>query len=246
MPIHDWTRVSAGIFHAFHHDWITDLSRALNGGILPEDYYALPEQIAGGMGPDVLTLRHPESADGSNSESSGGGVLLAETPPKVSMRITSEAGRYAAKAKGVVIRHASGHHVVAMIEIVSPGNKSSRSALRAFMKKADEALASGIHLLIVDLFPPEPRDPRGIHGAIWDDDDDYLPDAEKPLLCVSYVGGPAAEAFIEPVAVGDALPEMPLFLTPEVYVPAALEPTYQTACQSLPAYWREVLAGEKT
>src|SRR5262249_13649324 len=39
MPVHDWTRVEAGIFHAFHHDWITDLARALNQGILPEDYY---------------------------------------------------------------------------------------------------------------------------------------------------------------------------------------------------------------
>ena len=26
MPIHDWSHVDAGIFHAFHHDWITDIS----------------------------------------------------------------------------------------------------------------------------------------------------------------------------------------------------------------------------
>src|SRR3954447_8617745 len=42
MPIHDWTRVDAGIFHAFHHGWIEELSRRLNRGLLPEDYYALP------------------------------------------------------------------------------------------------------------------------------------------------------------------------------------------------------------
>ncbi len=51
MPIHDWTRVGAGVFHAFHHDWITELSRALNHGLLPLEYYALPEQIAGGSVP---------------------------------------------------------------------------------------------------------------------------------------------------------------------------------------------------
>ena len=33
MPIHDWTRVDAGLFHAFHHDWITNLSRAEHGGV---------------------------------------------------------------------------------------------------------------------------------------------------------------------------------------------------------------------
>src|SRR3954462_7074342 len=85
MPIHDWTRVDAGIFHAFHHDWITEISRALNRGLLPPEYYALPEQIAGVLGP------------------SGGGVALATAPPKVRFRMRSEANRYASKAKGVVV-----------------------------------------------------------------------------------------------------------------------------------------------
>ena len=50
MPMHDWTKVEAGIFHAFHHRWISALSDVLNGGRLPADYYALPEQIAAGCG----------------------------------------------------------------------------------------------------------------------------------------------------------------------------------------------------
>ena len=106
-----------------------------------------------------------------------------------------------------------------------------------------EALAAGIHLLLVDLFPPSPRDPQGIHRAVWGDDcgEDYaLPD-DKPLTCVSYVGGSGAEAFVEFAAVGDALPEMPLFLTPEVYVSVPLEATYVAAWEGLPAYWRGVL-----
>ena len=41
MPIHDWTRVDAGLFHAFHQDWIVILARALNAGVLPPDYFAL-------------------------------------------------------------------------------------------------------------------------------------------------------------------------------------------------------------
>lgn len=39
MPVHDWTRVDAGTFHAFHTAWITHLSETLNGGLLPPDYY---------------------------------------------------------------------------------------------------------------------------------------------------------------------------------------------------------------
>ena len=59
MPMHDWTRVPAGIFHAFHHGWISTLGNALNAGVLPPEYYALPEQPAAGFGPDVLTLQGP-------------------------------------------------------------------------------------------------------------------------------------------------------------------------------------------
>src|SRR5262245_32824947 len=247
MPIHDWTRVDAGIFHAFHHDWITELSRALNRGLLPAAYYALPEQFAGGFGPDVLTLRRP-GGNGTppTGEAPGGGVALAVAPPKVRLRMQSEANRYAAKAKAVTIRHVSHHQVVAMVEIVSPGNKNNLNGLNAFVRKAREALAAGVHLLLIDLFPPSVRDPLGIHGAVWGEDcgADYAVPPDKPLTCVAYVGGPAAEAFLEFAAIGDRLPEMPLFLTPEVYVPVPLEPSYQSAWEGMPAYWRDVLAAK--
>ena len=157
-----------------------------------------------------------------------------------------EANQYAAKAKGVAIRHVSNHKVVALIEIVSPGNKNNQNGLNSFVRKAREALAADIHLLIVDLFPPGPRDPQGLHREIWGDDcgADYVLPADKRLACISYVGGPGAEAFIEPIAVGDGLPDMPLFLTPDVYISVPLEATYQAAWEPLPAYWRHVLTSE--
>jgi hypothetical protein len=61
MPVHDWTRVSAGIFHHNHFEWIGDLSRQLNRGLLPPDYYALAEQLAGGLGPIPFVLAQPAS-----------------------------------------------------------------------------------------------------------------------------------------------------------------------------------------
>ena len=84
MAVHDWTRVDAGIFHAFHHDWITEISRALNRGLLPADYYALPEQIAGEFGPDVLTLNATGRRGVTPVEGDiGGGIALAVEPPQV-------------------------------------------------------------------------------------------------------------------------------------------------------------------
>ena len=54
---HDWTRVTAGTWHEFHLAWIAEVQLALNGGLSAASYYAQAEQIAGPMGPDVLTLQ---------------------------------------------------------------------------------------------------------------------------------------------------------------------------------------------
>src|SRR5437868_2761598 len=122
MPIHDWTRVDAGIFHAFHHDWITDLSRSLNEGILPEDYYALPEQHAAGFGPDVLTLQG--SRDDEDDEdhsaapvSSGDRTGLLVAVPQLAPTAETDMEFYRRKQTPIAIRHVSGDRVVAMIEI---------------------------------------------------------------------------------------------------------------------------------
>ena len=158
-----------------------------------------------------------------------GGVALAVTPPKVHFRLRAETDLYAAKANSIVIRHISHHEIIAIVEIVSPGNKSSRHGLRAFVDKAVSVLRMGIHLVILDLFPPGPRDPQGIHKAIWDEfiDNDFVLPPDKPLTLASYIGGPIPEAFVEPTVVGAIMPEMPLFLTPEVYIPLPLEATYR-------------------
>ena len=251
MPIHDWTRVDAGIFHHFHHTWITEIQRALNRGLLPPEYYAMAEQIAGGLGPDVLALQRPANSSGNGSPSPrepSGGIALAEAPPRVAFRRRSEVDQYAAKAKAVVIRHKSNHEVIAVVEIVSPGNKNSRHGLRALVEKAEELLRAGVHLLVIDLFPPSVRDPQGIHKAIWDEIEDQpfaLP-PDKPLTLAAYSGGACPEMFVQPVAVGQALPDMPLFLTPEVYIYVPLEATYQAAWADVPSVWQEVLTIRST
>ena len=134
--------------------------------------------------------------------------------------------------------------MVAMIEIVSPGNKSNRHGLHAFVDKACELLEHGIHLLILDPFPPGPRDPGGIHAAIWEQiqDDPFQPPADQPLTLVAYECGHVTRAYLECVAVGQTLPEMPLFLEPDGCVMVPLEATYETAFAVMPRRWKVVLA----
>jgi hypothetical protein len=246
MPVHDWTRVEAGIFHHFHHAWIEEIARALNRGLLPPGFYALAEQIAGGVGPDVLALEAPKNGPGKDvGADHAGGVGLATAPPKAQFHARAEIDEYATKAKVIGIHHVSDHEIVAMVEIVSPGNKKSRHGLRAFVGKAEEVLRAGVHLLIVDLFPPSPRDPQGVPKAVWDEflDNKFILSHEKPLSLGAFIGSPVPEVFIEPTGVGATLPEMPLFLTPKEYVRVPLEATYQSAWEAVPEFWRNQLSG---
>lgn len=242
MPLHDWTRVNAGLFHHFHHAWTAELSKALNSGMLPAGYYALSEQRTGGLVPDVLTLqRGPKSRDTSGGNS---GLALAEAPPRSTFVLTAEMEQYAAKANRIAIRHPLGD-VVAIIEIVSPGNKNSRHALRSFVEKAVDFLREGINLLIVDLFPPTPRDPAGIHKAIWDEivDEPFDFPSGKDRTLVAYAASYTKTAYVEPIAVGGTLPDMPLFLDPATYVLVPLEGTYQTTWGTCPAPLKEAVTG---
>src|SRR5579864_7314893 len=197
MPIHDWTRVSANLFHDFHQAWTIGIRNALNGGLLPKGYSALVEQHAAGVVPDVLALKRRRRKP--SSEPSGGMVVTA-TPPQTRHVLRATEEILSNRGNRIVIRHPIGD-VVSMIEIVSPGNKGSRSALRSFVEKTVEFLKQGIHVLVVDLFPPSVRDPQGIHKAIWDEIEDQpfeLP-PDKPLTLAAYVAGVPKTAYVEPV-----------------------------------------------
>jgi hypothetical protein len=240
VPIHDWTCVDSGLFHAFHQSWIVYLCRALNAGGLPPDYFALPEQSIRGPIPDVLTLRLSAESDRPNGTSPGLSVAVA--PPRARLVRRLEDKIYARKADRVTVRHRHGQ-IVAVVEILSPGNKASSVELRAFVEKTAALIEQGVHLLVIDLFPPTKRDPQGIHKVIWDQfaEENFELPADKRLVLAAYDAGPPWVAYVEPLAVGDALAEMPLFLKPEFYVPAPLEATYQTTWSVFPAPLKRLL-----
>ena len=233
MPVHDWTRVDAGLFHDFHQCWTVTLRNVLNRCVLPSDYFALVEQRIRGAVPDVLTL---ELKSGDDETSQGeGGLAVATAPPRTRLIRRSEASIYADKANRITVRHRHGD-VVAVIELVSPGNRSSKSGFKAFVEKSAGLIHQKVHLLVIDLFPPGKRDPQGIHKVIWDEfeEEDFELPTDKPLTLAAYDAGPPQVAYVETIGVGDSLPEMPLFLQPERYVPAPLEATYQAAWADFP------------
>ncbi len=241
MPLHDWSQVAAGLFHHFHQSWSIRITDELNAGLLPRGLAALVEQRAGAKEPDVVAIEGYETSLGIPAvglEDSLGGVVTLESPAtSIVQRSTNEV--YADRANQIVIRHHLGT-IVAIIEIVSPGNKDRMCAVRDFVDETVAFVRAGIHVLIVDLFPPTVRDPDSLHKLIWAEIEDVpfkLPPGRQRLL-VSYQAGSEKVAYIEPLGVGEVLPDMPLFLTSRLHINIPLESTYQTTWCSLPEQLR--------
>src|SRR5438128_5551274 len=109
MPVHDWTLVDAGIFHDFHNAWVIALRSVFNRGLLPPGYYALSEQHTGPYIGDVLNLNVPPAPSSGKSRHT------------------------------VAIRHVSGHRLIALVEIISPGNKDRATHVDELVRKAADA-----------------------------------------------------------------------------------------------------------
>ncbi len=247
MPVHDWTKADAATFHDFHQAWTIELRNALNGGGLPYGYFALAEQSLGGPIPDAITLQKAGGAQATPHNGNAGAVAVIDAPPRAQFVTSLEKQTYADKANRLVVKHRLGR-VVAVIEIVSPGNKVSQHALRAFVEKAAALLRQGIHLLVVDLFPPTSRDPQGIHKAICDEFEnvDFKLPSEKPLTIAAYCAGETTTAYVDTVGVGDPLPPAPIFLDPYSHVLAPLESSYMTTWSKCPDVVRGLVEGRGT
>jgi hypothetical protein len=240
MPVHDWSRVDAGLFHHFHQEWTMQLVHALNRR-LPPGYSALAEQHVEGFVPDVLTVQRRAAP---RPKPVGGGAMLAE--PRVRHVFRGAAEQYADRGNRVVVRHRLGE-VIAALEVVSPGNKSSQYRLDRFIEKTLEFLQHGVHLLVLDLFPPGPRDPSGLHALLWPAlvGNAELPAPGLPLTMAAYVaeGDGAYRALLEDVAIGTPLPDMPLYLDCDVHVAVPLEAAYVQAFANCPADFRAAVEG---
>ncbi|CAN5600492.1 hypothetical protein BH10PLA2_BH10PLA2_09640 [soil metagenome] len=245
MAMHDWNRVKPGIYHHFHHEWISEIQRWINQELEGSDYYALAEQQAGGFGPDILTLQLSDK----NRPATGRARPLDDlksvlVQPRAHFMAQADIEFYSRKKSHIALRHVSDDRLVAVVEIVSPGNKASVNSFRSFVDKLCDLIEQRINLLVVDPFPPGKRDPAGIHGAIWEriaGDSDFVLPPDRPLTFAAYESSLLVKAFCEMIAVGVALPSMPLILEPDAALQLPLELCYARAFAAVPKRWRDVL-----
>jgi hypothetical protein len=137
---------------------------------------------------------------------------------------------------------------VAIVEVVSPGNKHSGLAFKKFRDKIQHLIERGIQILIVDLFPPGTFDPEGIPRGLQIESDLIVPATtkEEPLSFTSLRVSDHVAGFVELSAVGQNVPTMPLFLNSDRYVNVPLNESYEQAWTSLPRPWQEILESRST
>jgi hypothetical protein len=112
--------------------------------------------------------------------------------------------------------------------------------MRDFVEKTIDFMRRGVHLLLIDLFPPTSRDPFGMHKVIWDEihEEAFQFPAGKDRILASYEMDATRTAYVEPISVGDRLPAMPLFLVQGMHILVPLEPTYMNTWDASPEEMR--------
>lgn len=232
MPLQDWSVAADNVFRAFHLLLLGDLSRALNDHVLPAGYFARPEEYLGPFQADVLTLESG-GALGSSARSRAEAADLVPTATIAPPRFDP------LRQRRLTVFSARDERRVAVIEVVSPGNKDSARRARQLTDKLIECLASGLHVLVIDLLPPTAAAP-GFGAAVARE---LGSDAVAPVgrCTTSFECQPeplAVQVYQRELALGRALDAPPLFLEPGRHVELPLEETYASAFRGLPAHDR--------
>lgn len=156
---------------------------------------------------------------------------------------------YASKQNWIAVRQRSSDGTVALIYVVSPGDKRSILALPRLLEKVSAALAAKMNVMLLDLHPPTRHDPRGIHAAFWDyafgEATDFTEPPRATLASYRVESETTVTAYVEPISLGDSLRDLPLFLTPDWYVSVPLDETYRRAWNEFPERWKRVVLGNE-
>jgi hypothetical protein len=126
--------------------------------------------------------------------------------------------------------------LVAVVELVSPGNKDRPENRRAFLDKCAAYLREGVSVVIVDIVTSRQNNFHADLMELLGGDEVARRAVTSDLYAVAYrvhlVGQRTqVEAWPENLALGAPLPTMPLWLTESMCVPLELEKAYQAECR---------------
>ncbi len=213
-PQNEWRH-----WHAFHNSWATYLSSQLNAR-LPAGYFA-EANVQYGIEIDVATFAE-ERVDpidlGWAPPAPQLSVPVAMSGPVVEVGIFSRSG---------------GPELAGAIELVSPANKDRLGHRDAFVSKCASYLQAGIGLVIVDVVTERMAD---LHTELLTRLGVTTVGTGSLLSTSAYLVAerdetPNLDIWHEPLAVGQKLPTMPLWLRGGLCLPVELQETYERTCR---------------
>jgi len=236
MPLLDHFKPPLNRTHpwrSFHSAWAAAMARLLNQGVLPSGYYAVP--LVDRDGPieiDVAALRDSNDLGPATSEP----VPQSWAPPAPGLALAVELPL----ADGVevqVFADDGDPRLAAAVELLSPRNKDRPQSRQAFAVKCVGYLQQGSSVVVVDTVTTRRADLNATILSLLGVDAEAIP--ATGLSAVSYRAVGREEEMQElqlwpaPLALGQPLPKLPLWIASDFSVPLDLEASYQATCTDL-------------
>ena len=221
-------------WESFHSSWATRIADALNDRWLPPEFLAAEHAHAGRVEIDVATYENATTA--SPSTSNGGTALTLAAPvwaPPAPARTMPAVFPDTFEVR--VFSTCGGLTLVGAIELISPGNKDRPAEQRAFASKCASYLSQGISVIIVDIVTNRRANLHNEILRLMEAADTLQLPAEVELYAVAYRPlrrgqGDDIDVWRSPLALGRALPTLPLGLRGDLAIPVDFEATYADAC----------------
>jgi hypothetical protein len=237
MPLRDHFHSSSTYlkWEALHGGWPMMIAQRLNS-LLPEEYIAQPSVRLGDMLEIDIAALERESGRGSFSRVDDQGSLMVASWAPADPNILLDTEFPEPSEYEVNIYTQDEFRLVAAIELVSPSNKDRPENRKTFVNKCEALLKKEVCVTIVD---PVTSRMANLYGELLDELGAQRTAISRSAIyaatCRGRRSGPRwrLETWEHELAVGTALPTLPLWLCEDFMVPLDLEAAYEETCRSL-------------
>ena len=216
-----------------HGAWPATLAYRLNAALPPQYRCGLKVHVGPLVEVDVATFERDIATEPHDDAGTGIGRSWESESPTLLLE-TDEL----APAEYEVRVYDSSHarRLVAVVELVSPGNKDRPQSRKAFVDKCHALLQQDVCVVIVDIVTNYTSTLYAELAARLGAQPPAIADSTiYAVTCRTRPGrrGVRVETWERELSVGSPLPTLPLYLSESFKVPLELEVTYKDTCRGL-------------